>query len=120
MQAKRSVEVADKSGNAFRCLINRATLAAAMHAMGLREQATAQFEEAERLQKKRQPAYPLLYSLRGFHYCDLLLDHGQCADVVARAARTRRWVETTDWLLSNALDNLSLGRAILLAVPRDP
>ena len=36
--------------------------------------ALAAFREAEAIQKERQPQYPLLYSLRGYHYCDLLLD----------------------------------------------
>ena len=33
----------------------------------------AAFREAEELQKQRQPEFPLLYSVPGFRYCDLLL-----------------------------------------------
>jgi hypothetical protein len=37
------------------------------------------FEEAEALQAESQPGYPLLYSLRGFRYCDLLLAEAERA-----------------------------------------
>ena len=97
---------------------NRTTLAAALHAMGLRDEAAAQFEEAERMQKERQPDYPLLYSLQGFRYCDLLLDQGRDADVRERAAQTLEWAKAQHWLLDIALDHLSLGRAHLLAAQR--
>jgi hypothetical protein len=63
-QARKSVELADKSGDADQCMVNRSTLAAALHAMGLQQEASAQFEETERMQKASQLAYPLLYSLR--------------------------------------------------------
>jgi tetratricopeptide (TPR) repeat protein len=69
----RSVEHADQSGNAFQKMINRTTAADALHQSGERQRAQALFAEAEQLQAERQPAYPLLYSLRGFQYVDLLL-----------------------------------------------
>ena len=119
-QARRSVELADKSGDAFQRMSKRATLAAALHATGLREDAAAQFEEAERMQKERQPAYPRLYSLQGFRYCDLLLDQGRDAEVRKRAAQALEWGRTRYSLLSIALDHLSLGRAHLLAAQRTP
>jgi tetratricopeptide (TPR) repeat protein len=117
-QAGKSVELADKSGAAFMRMGNRTTLAAAQLAMGLREEAAAQFEEAERMQKERQPAYPLLYSLAGFRYCDLLLDQGREADVRERAARMLASIRPWYSLLAIALDHLSLGRAHLLAAER--
>ena len=36
-------------------------------------EAETRFRDAEQMQKDDQPDYPLLYSLRGFRYCDLLL-----------------------------------------------
>ena len=117
-QARKSVELADRSGDAFWRMGSRTTLAAALHAMGLRDEAAAQFEEAERMQKERQPAYPLLYSLRGFRYCDLLLDQGRDAEVRERAAQMLVPVPSWYSLLDIALDHLSLGRAHLLAVQR--
>jgi hypothetical protein len=117
-QAGKSVELADKSGDAFQRMARRTTLAAAQHAMGLREEAAAQLEEAERMQKEMQPVYPLLYSFQGFRYCDLLLDQGRDAEVRERAAQTLVWVEAQHWLLDIALGHLSLGRAHLLAAER--
>ena len=113
-QARKSVELADKSGDASQRMSKRTTLAAAQHAMGLGAEAAAQFEEAERMQKERQPAYPLLYSLQGFRYCDLLLDQGRDAEVRERATQTLKIAEEQLGLLSIALDHLSLGRAHLL------
>ncbi len=115
-QAGKSVDLADKSGDAFQRMARRTALAAARHALGLREEAAKLFEEAELMQKEMQRAYPLLYSLRGFQYCDLLLDQGRHADVRGRAAQTLAWVLKANIdLLSIALDHLTLGRAHLLA-----
>ncbi len=43
-----------------------------LHQAGRRVDALARFREAEEVQAERQPAYPLLYSLSGFRYCELL------------------------------------------------
>ena len=117
-QARKSVELADESGDAFQRILKRTKLAAALHATSLREEAAAQLEEAERMQKAWQPAYPLLYSLQGFRYCDLLLDQGRDAEVRERAAQTLEWAKRHLGLLDVALDHLSLGRAHLLAFHR--
>ena len=45
----------------------------ALHQAGRRAEAETRFREAEQMQAERQPDYPLLYSLQGFQYCDLLL-----------------------------------------------
>jgi len=71
--AERGVDYADRSGDAFWRMASRTTLADALHLAGQREAALARFREAEALQAERQPDYPLLYSLRGFRYCDALL-----------------------------------------------
>ena len=92
----------------------RTRLADALHQAGQTEEAAAAFREAEEMQKQWQPAYPLLYSLQGFQYCDLLLDQGQIQEVKERAARTLEWAKQHKILLAMALDNLSLGRAWLL------
>jgi hypothetical protein len=85
------------------------------------------------MQAERQPQYPLLYSLRGFKYCDLLLAEAEreagkaqgeakqeallakCHAVSERTAQTLRWVTTQNWLLDIAHDHLTLGRAALYA-----
>ena len=65
------------------------------------------------MQKERQRKYPLLYSLAGIRYCDLLLGQGKYREVQERAAQTLEWAEQAPEgnLLDIALDQLSLGRA---------
>src|SRR5580700_11610830 len=87
-QARNGVELADETGDVFQRMARRTTLATALHAMDLRNEAAAQYEEAERMQKEWQPAHPVLYSIYGFRYCDLLLDQGRDADVRERAVQT--------------------------------
>jgi hypothetical protein len=71
--AEQSVTYADRSGDAGERMINRTTHADALHQAGRRADAETRFREAEQMQQERQSDYPLLYSLRGFLYCDLLL-----------------------------------------------
>ncbi len=138
--AARSVEYADRSGDAFQRMARRTTHADALHQAGRRAEAEALFREAERMQAEDQPSYPPLYSLPGFRYCDLLLteaerksSNAECgpsnadcglrnADLVAacravseRAAKIqqRRNGLPTYSLLDIALDHLTLGRAAL-------
>ncbi len=63
----QSVAFADRSGDAFLRMVNRTTLADALHQQGERGPALERFREAEAMQSQRQPDYPLLYSLGGFH-----------------------------------------------------
>ena len=46
------------------------------------------FADAERRQREWRPTEPLLYSLQGYLYCDLLLSSGQAAEARDRAAQT--------------------------------
>jgi nucleoside phosphorylase/tetratricopeptide (TPR) repeat protein len=111
--AQQSVELSDRSDDEFQRMCNRTRLADALHQAGCTEEAATAFREAEVLQQQ-QPAYPLLYSLQGFLYCDLLLGQGQVQEVKERAARTLEWAKPHKILLTIALDNLSLARAWLL------
>jgi hypothetical protein len=63
--AERSVTYADRSGEWFARIFNRCAVASALHQAGRLGAAQARFREAEQMQ--------MLYSLRGFQYCDLLL-----------------------------------------------
>ncbi len=111
--AQQSAELADRGGDSFWRTHTRVRLADALHQAGRLAEAEATFREAEALQKEQQSAYPLLYSLSGFQYCDLLLGQGRLREVRDHAAQTLEWVTTQNWLLDIALDNLSLGRASL-------
>jgi len=112
--ARQSVELADRGGDAFLRMVNRTTLADALHQAGQLAEAEAAFREAEEMQKASQKEYPLLYALQGFRYCDLLLSQGKVAEVQRRVGQTLEWATTQNLLLDIALDHLSLGRAHLL------
>ena len=126
--AEQAVVFADRSGDAVQWMISRTVLPDALHQAGRREESLALFREAEAMQAGLQPEYPLLYSLRGFRYCDLLLTDAEraaaggqgasggvetCREVERRAAQTLAWAEEHLVLLDIALDHLSLGRARL-------
>ena len=127
--AEQSVVFADRSGVAVWRMASRTTLADARHQAGEEGAALELFHEAERLQAEDQPEYPLLYSLQGFQYCDLLLapaeraagsgrdaraPSGECGEVERRAAQALGIAEKSGLsLLTIALDHLSLGRARL-------
>jgi tetratricopeptide (TPR) repeat protein len=109
--ARRSAEIADKSGDAEERMINRTKLAGALHQSGDLARASKLFQEAEKMQAERQPSYPILYSVQGYQYCDLLLAPGGSEEVLRRSAKTLAWMEKQGWLLDIALDHLSFGRA---------
>lgn len=136
--AAQSVTHADRSGDAFERIVNRTAHADALHQAGRRAEAEALFREAEQMQAEDQPAYPLLYSLRGFRYCDLLLAAAEraawrtvlpspagsgvggeslveaCRAVSQQAAQALKIAHDNSFsLLTIALDHLSLGRAAL-------
>jgi len=71
--AEQSVTYADQSGDAGQRMLRRTTHADGLHQAGRRAEAEARFRQAEQMQKEDQPDHPLLYSVRGFLYCDLLL-----------------------------------------------
>jgi hypothetical protein len=75
----RSVDFADRSGDAFWRMGTRTAHADALHQGGRRDEARALFEEAEAMQAEREPEYPRLYSVRGFRHCDLLLSGAERA-----------------------------------------
>jgi tetratricopeptide (TPR) repeat protein len=137
---EQSVELADRSGDAFQRMARRTTWADALHQAGRWEESATAFREAEAMQAERWPQRPWLYSLRGFQYCDLLLgsaepDSGSgldglalrsarpeeverfrqaCWEVLERAKQTLEWAEQGGLaLLTIALDHLTLGRAHL-------
>jgi hypothetical protein len=105
--AARAVEHADRSGDNFWKMCERARHGAALHAAGQRGEAQALFADAEWRQREMYPDYPLLYSLRGYQYCALLLDRSEWTTVRERTAQTLRWPTS---LLDTAHDQLNLGR----------
>jgi tetratricopeptide (TPR) repeat protein len=108
--AEQSVAHSDRSGSEFEMLTKRVTLADALHAAGQRNKAETLFADAERRQQKLEPANPLLYALQGYYYCDLLLSKGDYPAARDRAGRSLQVSRRNNWLLSIALDTLTLGR----------
>lgn len=111
---RQSVKLAYQSGDKSEQMMDSTTLAYALYQIGEVKKAKSVFRLAEKRQKQWQPIYPLLYSWWGFRYCDLLLAERKYQEVKKRAAQTLEWVASTGDLLSIALDNLLLGRALLL------
>lgn len=132
--SEQSVELADRSGDAFQRMGKRSTWADALHQAGRGEESAAAFREAEAIQAEWQPQYPRLYSLPGFWCCDLLLhcaepESGSGLDGLAGPSASpeevQRFRQTcqevleraktlpSDPLLDIALGHLSLGRAHL-------
>jgi hypothetical protein len=109
--AEHAVARADRSGDPFQIMSKRVVHANALHAAGRREEAERLFIDAERRQLEDQPEYPLLYSVQGYLYCDLLLAKGEWTAARDRAANAIEIARLNNWLLDIALDTLTLGRA---------
>ncbi len=132
--AEESVELADRSGDAFMRMANRTVLADALHQAGRPEESAVAFREAEAMQAEWQPQYPRLYSGYSFRYCDLLLartgprgwsaleDYSAksgeakylrqaCSEVLDRASYSLNLTNRQGVLLAVAVDHLSLGLA---------
>ncbi len=75
--AEQSFELADRSGYVSLRVLSRTTLADVRHQSGARADALTLFRESEAMQAQGEPQYPVLYSLRGFQFCDLLLDDAE-------------------------------------------
>lgn len=134
--ARQSITHADQSSDAGWRMVSRTAAAYALHQSGQGAEAGPLFAEVERQQQKWQPQFDLLYSLRGFCYCDLLLapaeqaawqhlldqpfSHSQSqisdclAEVERRGNKMFEWRSTRDPLLDIALDHLTLARVGLI------
>ncbi len=130
--AERAVQHADRGEDALQIIVARTTHADALHQAGRAAKADERFREAETLQKENDPTAPLLYSMRGFLFCDLLLagtersawrrylaanaqtlDTQIFMDVQHRATSALAFAMRHKHLFSSALDNLTLGRVAL-------
>ena len=71
----------------------------------------------KRFKRRNQPEFPILYSVEGFIYCNLLLSQDKYVEVLNRASQTLEWARQQQYggfPINLALDNLSLGRAHLI------
>lgn len=108
----RAVKLADRSGNKFAMATSRSSYAFALNAAGQKEKARDMFCEAENIEKGRPRGFSILFSLRGYQYCDLLLDANAWSCVRYRTEKTLSDTTVGLSLLSQALDHLALGRAL--------
>jgi tetratricopeptide (TPR) repeat protein len=136
--AEQSVSYADRSGHIDVRVMMRTTHADALHQTGRRSQAKAHFIEAEQMQKEDQLQFPLLYSLQGYQYCDLLMSfperaawqrtlecerrqsnkksrHSKMLHLISkRGEQMLHWAQTVDSsLIGIAVAILAVGRAAL-------
>lgn len=112
--AKEAKVLAERGRDDSLLTFARASEADALHQLGELDNAINAFRDAEAMQRSRGPDMPLLSSLPGFQYCDLLLELGRFEDAKQHARQTLDWFLYSRPLLEIALDHLSLGRASLL------
>jgi tetratricopeptide (TPR) repeat protein len=114
--ARTSQQLAEQSGDAFMRIGRRTTLAEVLLQRGHVHAAGDLFAHAEAMQENLDPGHPLLYSLRGYRYCDLLLERRPAGmtQVRERASQALALAEQQGFLLDIALGHLTLGRAWLL------
>jgi hypothetical protein len=71
VDSEKSVDFADRSGDTFLRMYNRAKFAVAQHQAGAESAALVVFREAELLQAKERPEFPLLFAVGGSSREDL-------------------------------------------------
>ncbi|RME79717.1 MAG: hypothetical protein D6784_00275, partial [Chloroflexi bacterium] len=114
-QAQDSVARARSARDQVQQMIAHAGLGDALHQAGQLEEARSAFAEAEKRQRRLQIDHPVLYSRRGYQYCDLLLTLGEFEEARQRAERTLEIARANKWTQDAALDRLTMGRALLAA-----
>ena len=130
--ADQSVQHAGRSAKPFIVMAMRTAYADALHQAGRAAEAAERFREAETLQRQSDQTSPVLCSLGGFRFCDLLLaateraawrrclgsdeqvfDVETLSDVEHRATTALAIAMRNQWVLDTARDNLTLGRVAL-------
>ncbi len=103
--AERSITYADRSGDADARPHARICYAHVLHAAGFSTEAETRFREAEKMQGQDHPEYPLLGSVQGYEYCDLLL-------AVPERAAWRRVAANTGFQVAAAYCNGPIASAM--------
>ncbi len=111
--SEEGLAYSDKSEDWKRQLVNRATYAYVLYQAGSMEGARHFFAETEQIERKYQLGKQYLYSLRGFWYCDLLLEMEKLEEALERAKIALKIAEEDQFSLDAALYELTLGKAYL-------
>lgn len=106
-----AIHYQDKTDRHFDRMSARVGHADALLQGGHFSRALAQFVEAEKMQRERQPGLPLFSSVASYRYCDLRLSQGRTKEVLERAQYAIDLAQRKNWLLDIALNTLSLGQA---------
>ncbi|MES2922109.1 MAG: toll/interleukin-1 receptor domain-containing protein [Verrucomicrobiota bacterium] len=136
--ADQSIIYADRCGDDHEKLVGLATSAGALHQLGHTDESLKRFRTAEKQNAELKRGPPLLFTLVGFQYCDLLLSTSELYawhawqnldrikwnwellknlhSVGQRASTTVKLHERNVLLRYIALDHLTLARAALYKV----
>ncbi|MGO9173873.1 MAG: TIR domain-containing protein [Rhodomicrobium sp.] len=114
---KRAVAFAERSENAFQHLARITDYGDALFQKGMLSHAEALFREAEVLQAKRHPNQPILSTVQGYQYCDLLLFRNRCREVTQRYNYFVASRSSGASMLGFALEELVIARLALSASP---
>ena len=115
--AKQAITYANQTNDKplFSQMASHAKLATVLHRQGKLSEALEQFILAEKLQAKRNPESPWLYSVWGYQYCNLLLNQAKETDtkkaVLDRGQYALEIATQDNQLLDKALDSLTIARA---------
>jgi tetratricopeptide (TPR) repeat protein len=133
--AERCVVYADGGDDSFNVVVSRTLLGHVLHQAGRRNEASTLFQEAEAKQRENEAGNPLLYSVRGSLYCELLLSRAErvawqltchvaptipspdllaeCCAVAERGAQSLKIAERNGWLLDVGFACCTLGQSAL-------
>lgn len=111
--ANKVSEIAIQNDDSFFKLASRVFKGNCLFQQGRLIKAKEIFQEAGKIQSKREPVYPFLYSFQGFLYCQLLLTLGRYREVTDLAEKGLKWADQGGRIRDIALDHLALGQAHL-------
>ena len=111
-EARRSVELADRSGNEYMKYYNRTTLADVYRLLGRRHESRKYFDEAEKQFTACDPTKQQLISLECARYSSLLLFESQFDEVIRRSRYALNQPNDLH-LLGQARNSMVLGLAFL-------
>jgi hypothetical protein len=106
-------QLAEKDNDRVNLLGSLTLLGNVLHHQNRLAEAERYFLQAENLQAEIEPELPFLYSIRGFHYCDLLLSLGRSGEVRERMPRIVEVDTRQRRFIDVAIDKVVLGRAYL-------
>ncbi len=112
--ARQGIEAATNYGGRFELLACWGALGDALHQAGRLPEAANAFEEAEAIQRSKDPRRPCLYAFQGFRYWCLLLSLGKFGEVEERAEEALKIAVTEERVLAIAHCHLIVGHSHVL------